>query len=469
MSRIHGRDTKPEIIENRNSEKNGDSVNSIELKNCIALGEGQTTEFKRALSEDFSREISAFANSLGGTLLIGVDDKGTIVGVEHINKAKAHIQNTARSLEPPVKVTVEAVDRVLVVTVPKSADSPHSSGGRFYLREGATCQQMNRTQIRDYFFHERILLFDTMINQEFDLKKDLIKKRYLEFAAIAGIPKNIDMLDALQNIKLLADKKMTNAGSLILGKHGSRFIISSTIMCALFQGTTKTKILDQKLFDDDLVSNYNNALLYLKSHLNTEYIITSVRTNKLELPEEALREMLINAIAHRDYRNPKNIQIYIFYDRIEIHNPGGLVAGLKAADLGRRSVPRNPLLFGILYRMDLVENVGSGLKRIKDTVKEYGLESPKIEADDHWFTVTIPRKTQGKGLEKGLEKKAQKTKEIVLKILADKPNTTIAELAHELDIGDRRIRRHLTDLKTQGLLTRIGPDKGGYWKVIHNS
>jgi ATP-dependent DNA helicase RecG len=159
--------------------------------------------------------------------------------------------------------------------------------------------------------------------------------------------------------------------------------------------------------------------------------------------------VLINAIAHRDYRNPANIQIYIFYDRVEIHNPGGLVAGLKVADLGRRSAPRNPLLFGTLYRMDLVENVGSGLKRIKDVVQEYGLDAPVIEADEHWFTVTFNRKTEGKGVEKGTEKKAQKTKYRILECIATNPNTTIDDLVRLLAIGDRRIKKHLAVKSTR--------------------
>ena len=362
-----------------------------ELNRLISLGEGQTLEFKRSASEDFGREMVAFANSIGGMILIGIDDNGTVVGVDQPNRIKGQIQSTARNLEPPLRVQVETVDSIMVVTVPQSSDSPHSSGGRFYLREGASCQQMTRTQIREYFFREGLLLFDTMINPDFDISKDLARKSYRAFAKVAGIPSSLDMLDSLRNLKLLTDKGMTNAGALILGRQGSRYLISATVMCVLFQGTTKTKILDQKLFDGDVVSNYRNALLYLQSHLNTEYIITAVRTNKLELPEEALREAIINAIAHRDYRSPANIQIFIFYDRVEIHNPGGLVAGLKMADLGKRSVPRNPLLFGMLYRMDLVEHVGSGLKRIRGAMKEYGLEVPVIEADEHWFSVTFMR------------------------------------------------------------------------------
>jgi len=112
----------------------------------------------------------------------------------------------------------------------------------------------------------------------------------------------------LRNIGLLVDEGMTNAGCLVLSRNIVRFVVSATITCALFQGTTKTKILDQKVFSEDVASNFRNTLLYLQSHLNTEYIISAMREMKLELPEAALREALTNAIAHRDYRSSANVQ-----------------------------------------------------------------------------------------------------------------------------------------------------------------
>jgi ATP-dependent DNA helicase RecG len=126
----------------------------------------------------------------------------------------------------------------------------------------------------------------------------------------------------------------------------------------------------------------------------------------------------------------------------------------------------------MLYRMDLVEHIGSGLKRIRETMVEYGLEEPMIEADDHWFTVTFKRKTTLKGLEKSREKgqgKRTRTKDAVLQYLTETPTLTIADLAAILNIGERRVRRHITGLKASGLLKRIGPDKGGHWEVVPKS
>lgn len=106
---------------------------------------------------------------------------------------------------------------------------------------------------------------------------------------------------------------------------------------------------------------------------------------------QALREAAVNALAHRDYRSTANVQIYLFADRLEIVSPGGLPAGITEAELGTRSVPRNPLLFGMLHRMDAVENIGSGIRRIRDLCREHDVPEPVFEATEHWVVVTFKR------------------------------------------------------------------------------
>ncbi len=115
------------------------------------------------------------------------------------------------------------------------------------------------------------------------------------------------------------------------------------------------------------------------------------RDERLELPVNALWEAVVNAIAHRDYRSTANVQIYIFQDRVEIVTPGGLPAGMREEDLGSRSVPRNPFLFNMLYRMRLVEQIGSGIRRIHDACMEHGVTEPHIQVSPDWLTVTFPR------------------------------------------------------------------------------
>ena len=150
--------------------------------------------------------------------------------------------------------------------------------------------------------------------------------------------------------------------------------------------------LDRRDFHGDVYSMIDETMGWILSKINVEYIIQELRREERpELPEQALREAVVNALAHRDYRSTANVQIYLFADRLEIVSLGGLPAGITEAELGTRSVPRNPLLFGMLHRMDAVEHIGSGIRRIRDLCQEHGVSEPVFEATEHWVVVTFKR------------------------------------------------------------------------------
>ncbi len=143
----------------------------------------------------------------------------------------------------------------------------------------------------------------------------------------------------------------------------------------------------------NLYAIYQEVMTYFQAKLNSALIPHAQgRDERLELPESALREAVVNAIAHRDYRSTANVQVYIFQDRVEIVTPGGLPAGMREEDLGSRSVPRNPLLFNMFYRMKLVEQIGSGVRRIHDACLEHGAAEPVIQVSADWVIVTFPRR-----------------------------------------------------------------------------
>jgi len=200
----------------------------------------------------------------------------------------------------------------------------------------------------------------------------------------------------LENLYLLKDGHLKNAGVLLFCNKITKFFPQATITCVLYQGKTKYKILDRKEVDKDLYSNFKNVVVYIQSKLNTEFIIKGgPREERLELPKEALREGLLNAVAHRDYFvTGANILVEIYSDRVEITNPGGLAKGLTKKDLGKRSLSRNNLLFDLMQRMGLVEKVGSGIVRMRNGMKEYGLKGPRFDINDNWFTIIFDRPTE---------------------------------------------------------------------------
>lgn len=327
--------------------------------------------------------------------------------------------------------------------------------GQFFLRIGANCQQLSRDEIREFFQKENLILFDSQQNTDFDLDKDFDKYKFKSFLGLAKITDNLNKKEILRNLFLLDGEYLKNAGVLFFCRRVTKFFMGAIITCVLYQGTNKTNILDKKEFNADILSNYNNALLYTISKLNTNYIIKRERTENLELPEEALREAIINSIVHRDYFSAGHIQIDIFLDRVEISNPGGLVKGLSKKDFGKVSLPRNPLIMDLMLRVNKVEKIGSGIRRIIDTMKEYGL-NVKFQSTG-FFTVifqrpqiTVPR---------------EKTREKILSLIKNNPSITTGELAQEAGVGVKGVEWQLKKLKDENIIARIGPDKGGHWEV----
>lgn len=347
---------------------------------------------------NLGREICAFANATGGVILIGVADDGEIVGIANHNKLKSQVQSIARSADPPIAVEMDSANDVLCITIPEQHGKPYSFGGKYYIREGASSQQMSRNEIREFFFKEGLIRFDKTPCHNFKIDRDLTPEAWARFAKRAHIPDEMDPIVALENLNLLENGIMTHAGAWLLAEDITRYTLTADVTCAVLRGVTNTHIIDLKNFTGDICAIYDDCIAYMQAKLNTALIPHARgRDERLELPEDALREAMVNAIAHRDYRSTAKVQVHIFYDRLEIVTPGGLPAGMREEDLGIRSVPRNPLLFGMFHRMGMVEQIGSGIRRIRQECRDYGVEEPVIEVSDNWVVTTFKRPVEQSG------------------------------------------------------------------------
>ena len=432
------------------------------LADLITLGEGFTTEFKQSLPSDLGREICAFANATGGVILIGVDDAGTVIGVQDHNRLKSQVQSVARSADPPVAVEVESEEEVLLVTVPEQHGKPYSFRGRFFIREGATCQQLSRDEIRDFFFQEGLIRLDETPCNAFDPSMEITPSRWAEFAEHAGIDPGLNPMMVLENLHLVKDARITHAGAWLLADDITRFTLQAGVTCAVFRGSAKTHILDRKEFHGNLYAIYQDVMAYFQAKLNSALIPNARgRDERLELPESALREALVNAIAHRDYRSTANVQVYIFQDRVEIVTPGGLPAGMREEDLGSRSVPRNPLLFSVLYRMRLVEQIGSGIRRIHDACREHGVTEPTIEVSPDWVTVTFPRPVEAATPHVAPHETPHVTPHVERLIAVLQGDMSRVELMDALGLKDRQhfARTYLQPGLDAGLVEMTKPDR----------
>jgi len=215
---------------------------------------------------------------------------------------------------------------------------------------------------------------------------DFSNEVFQEFRKNAGLDESLSKEHILDNLNLLTDGALNNAGVLFFSKNAKRYHPTAIISCFLYADTEQVNIIDTKEFTEDLISNLNNAYKYLLSKLNTAIIIEGglKHKTKLELPEEALREAIINALIHRDYLFPANVQINISPDKVEIINPGKLLFPIE--ELGKRNVLRNPILVDLAHRLGLVEKAGSGIKRMKKMMDEEGLEM-EFEVGTYFSTI----------------------------------------------------------------------------------
>ena len=266
--------------------------------------------------------------------------------------------------------------------------------------------------------------------------------------------------------------KLNNAGVLLLGHHTQHYLPQSIVTCVLYKGREKIHVLDRKDMAYDLITNVEEAMIFLKKHLKLKYEISSLQRNEiLELPETALREALVNAVVHRNYfEKGANIMVEIFDDRVDITNPGGLPKGMTREELGKKSVTRNPLLAAMFLRAEYIEKLGTGINRIQQAMTEAGHPRADFEIN-YFFSASFPRgyesseKMSGKTSGKMSGKMSGKTSEAIIKLIKSNNKITMPEMAEMIGVTERSIERNIEQLRKKGIIKRRGPDKGGYWEV----
>ena len=451
-------------------------MNQDELKVILQKGEGQFIEFKES-AKGLDKEIVAFANAGGGKLFVGISDKNEIKGINITNKLRSDVQDIARNCDPSVKIDLEEIDNIMLVRVEEGTDKPYKCREGFYLRQGANSQKLKRDEIIDFAITEGKIKFDCQINNKFDFLQDFDEEKLDRYLELAGIEKNISVESTLVNLGVAVKKGkeffFNNTGVLFFSKNPGNFFFSSKVICVNYQTDEKVNILDRKIFDQGLIDNIEEAINYAKKHIDTEFEIKDLARKEIpQYPYEATRECIVNAIMHRDYFDDTgDILIEIFKHKIVVSNPGGLVSGLKPEDFGKVSRTRNTLVADLLLRTIYVEKLGTGINRIKNHMESANLPAPLFEYDKHSFFVTLFDKSYVEGekvgekwSEKWSEKITERQKEI-LSLIRKNPYISRKQLIGELGINSSAIQKHIEKLKEKKIIERIGPDKGGYWKV----
>ena len=362
-----------------------------DLEILLQEGEGTTLEYKESLSDSFTRELVAMANTLGGKILLGVRDDGTISGISDSNALRARVQDFARNCDPQIRIRIEPVGSVMVVHVHESESKPVQCREGFFWRQGAVTQKLSRDEIREFFRREGAVRFDMSINPRFRYPDDFDPEKFEAWRQLSRISRSAAVEDVLVNIEVAerAEGRLLfrNAGVLFFGRDVRRFFNQAYVTCILFRGTERHRILDRKDFMGGVVADIDGSLKFIDRNTRTAYRIQTLRREEIcEYPLPALREAITNAVVHRDWFNEgANVFVEIYADRIEVVSPGGLPAGLSIAQLGKKSVRRNPLIADLLHRIDLIEKAGTGIGRMRDAARDHGSPEPTFDVDS-FFT-----------------------------------------------------------------------------------
>ena len=358
----------------------------------MRLLEGPNVELKAIIVEDMKKEIVAFANSEGGTLYIGINDQGEVIGVEDADGVMLQASNMIRdSIKPDVTMFVnyahEQIEQkdIIKITVQKGTDSPYyiaKKGLRpegVYVRQGASSVPASDHAIRRMIKETDGDTFEVMrsLNQDltFRAATDEFKARDILFGESQMITLGI----------LTAEKLYTNLGLLLSDQ------CVHTIKAASFEGTTKSIFKDRREFNGSLLQQMNDAYSFIEVYNKTRAEFLKLRRiDRRDYPEEAVREALLNSLVHREYAFSGSTLINIFEDRIEFVSLGGLVNGLTANDiLFGISQCRNEKLAAVFYRLKLIEAYGTGIQKIMDSYKDC-IVKPKIDLSDNAFKIVLP-------------------------------------------------------------------------------
>ena len=471
------------------------------------LGESKNIEYKITLpdkSEKYMKTIIAFANTQGGKLIIGVDDKThEIVGVENEllfqlmdGIANAVSDSCMPQIIPDIEPQTVEGKTVIIVFVEAGKNRPYylKSKGKesgTYIRVAGTSRQAFPEKIRELEMEGARISWDELTCVGYPVSKDATEKlcRDIEsFREKAGMTERSVKEEQLINWKILKQNEgqllATNAYALLTSDY---FPFSKT-QCAVFKGTDRAVFLDKREFTGPIYTQIESAVEFVLRNIRLGATIDGlVRKEKYELPPEAIREMIINAHCHRNLLDESCIQVAIYDDRLEVTSPGGLYNGLTYEEvMNGHSKIRNKAIANIFSQMGLVEAWGSGIKRIFNAAKEYGLPEPKFQEFDNMFRVELLRNNSMIGAEKEDGESSEKVrrkfgedseiirgcelsdtqKKIINMLLYDK-KLSAAKIAEQLGMGSRSIEKNIKKLKELGILVRHGSPKSGYWEVTN--
>lgn len=361
------------------------------------MPEHQNIEYKQSWHDDYLKWVCGFANAQGGVIFIGKDDNGNVVGVTESKKLMDEIPNKIRNtMGITVEVNLHEENRnqfIEIITPPYSV--PISLRGRYYYRSGSTKQELTGASLNEFLLKKSGKTWDDVVEPRATLD-DIDETAVAKFLVMAKEKGRLPEVDGLtteqlfDKLRLTENGKIKRAALVLFGKDPGKFYPSIYVRIGRFRDE-----LDL-IFQESEEGNIFNLYQAVLDQINHKFIIKNIsfegmhRIETPEYPKEAMREIILNALVHRNYMGA-HTQIRVYDDKISFWNEGGLQSPLTIESLKRphSSRPRNVLIADVCFKGGLIDAWGRGTIKIIETCKQAGLPEPEIIEQDGGLLVTM--------------------------------------------------------------------------------
>lgn len=362
------------------------------------MPEQQNIEYKQSWHDDYLKWVCGFANAQGGTIYIGRDDNGNVVNVDDYKKLMDEIPNKIRNtmgITAEINLSEESGKYYIeIVTVPYSV--PISLRGRYYYRSGSTKQELTGASLNEFLLKKSGKTWDDVIEPRacFEDINEKTVAIFLQASEKAGrLPENegLSLPELFEKLRLSENGQLKRAAIILFGKEPAKFYPNTFVKIGRF-GKDDADLKFQETEEGNLIVLIQSVL----NQLNHKFLTRSIefegmnRIEKGEYPVPAIREMLLNALVHRNYMGAP-IQIRVYDDKINIWNEGSLPDGLTLEALKRShsSRPRNPIIADVSFKGGYIDAWGRGTIKILDTCKLAELPEPEMKERDGGFIITL--------------------------------------------------------------------------------
>ena len=465
------------------------------------MKEAHNIEWKQSWRDEYLRWICGFANAEGGTLAIGKNDNGEVVGVANASKLLEDIPNKVRDILGIVVAvnlhTEGGLDWLEIVV--DSYPSPISYKGEYHLRSGSTKQELRGATLDRFLLRKLGRHWDGVPVPHVAIT-DLETRAFQTFRKLAAKSGRMsaDFLaesDAVlvEKLHLIEGQYLKRAATLLFHADPEKFTTGACVKIGFFR--TDSDLLYHDVIEGDLFTQVEKTLdllltKYLRAGISYE---GAQRLERLPVPEAALREAVINAIAHKDYGALIPIQISVYDHKLIIWNAGQLPPDWSLERLMTKhpSQASNPDIARAFFLSGLIESWGRGIDLIRNTCLGYGSLAPLFDCDSTGFWVEFPfaswpstgsakklgeglgerlGERLGEGLGEGLgEEAGDSAQSRLLQLVRANPAISIAEMSQQLKISTTAVEKTLKRLKAKNVLQRVGSARGGHWEALERS